>query len=54
MLDYPGPILVDFRVNREENCYPMVTPGKSNTEMIGPVNYDPEIIFTEEYQKNKK
>jgi acetolactate synthase-1/2/3 large subunit len=55
MLDYDGPILVDFRVNREENCYPMVTPGKSNTEMIGEFNYDPKIIFTKEWkEKNNK
>ena len=53
MLNYDGPILVDFRVNREENCYPMVTPGKNNTEMIGVVNYDPEIIFTEEWKQKK-
>jgi acetolactate synthase-1/2/3 large subunit len=54
MLNYNGPILVDFRVNREENCYPMVTPGKNNTEMIGIMNYDPKIIFTEEWKNKKK
>lgn len=53
MLNYDGPILVDFRVNREENCYPMVTPGKSNTQMVGVVNYDPKIIFTEEWKQKK-
>ncbi|MCS6960043.1 MAG: biosynthetic-type acetolactate synthase large subunit [Pseudanabaenaceae cyanobacterium SKYGB_i_bin29] len=35
ILDYPGPILVDFRVKRDENCYPMVPPGASNSEMVG-------------------
>lgn len=54
MLDYNGPIVADFVVNREENCYPMVTPGKNNSEMIGVVNYDPKIVFTEEWKKNKK
>lgn len=54
MLNYNGPILVDFRVNREENCYPMVTPGKNNTQMIGDVKYDPEIIFTENWKKKVK
>lgn len=54
MLSYEGPILVDFRVNREENCYPMVTPGKNNTEMTGPVVYDPDIIFTEEWKNKAK
>lgn len=29
------PILADFRVKRDENCYPMVAPGKSNSEMVG-------------------
>ena len=35
MLAYPGPVLVDARVKRDENCYPMVAPGKSNAQMIG-------------------
>lgn len=54
MLEYSGPIVVDFVVNREENCYPMVTPGKNNTEMIGDVKYDPKIVFTEEWKKNNE
>jgi acetolactate synthase-1/2/3 large subunit len=32
---YQGPVLVDARVNKDENCYPMVAPGKSNAQMIG-------------------
>ena len=28
-------LLVDFEVNETENCYPMVAPGKSNSQMIG-------------------
>ena len=35
MLAYNGPVLVDARVKRDENCYPMVAPGKSNAQMIG-------------------
>jgi acetolactate synthase-1/2/3 large subunit len=35
VLDYPGPIVADFRVKRDENCYPMVPPGASNSEMVG-------------------
>lgn len=27
--------LIDCRVTEDENCYPMVAPGKSNSEMIG-------------------
>ncbi len=30
-----GPMLIDVRVRRSENCYPMVPPGKSNAEMVG-------------------
>lgn len=29
------PLLIDFEVNETENCYPMVAPGKSNSQMIG-------------------
>jgi acetolactate synthase-1/2/3 large subunit len=35
ILDYDGPILVDIKVVPDENCYPMVAPGKSNAQMIG-------------------
>ncbi len=35
MLAHPGPVLMDVRVVRDENCYPMVAPGKSNAQMIG-------------------
>jgi acetolactate synthase I/II/III large subunit len=32
-LKYPGPILMDFKVEPEENVYPMVAPSKSLHEM---------------------
>nr|YP_010988233.1 acetohydroxyacid synthetase large subunit [Rhodochorton tenue]WOK79429.1 acetohydroxyacid synthetase large subunit [Rhodochorton tenue] len=32
---YPGPVLLDCHVVEDENCYPMVAPGKSNAQMIG-------------------
>nr|WP_199299039.1 biosynthetic-type acetolactate synthase large subunit [Trichocoleus sp. FACHB-46] len=35
MLAHDGPVLVEARVKRDENCYPMVAPGKSNAQMIG-------------------
>ncbi len=35
MLAYDGPVVLDVRVKRDENCYPMVAPGKSNADMIG-------------------
>lgn len=35
MLAHEGPVLVDVKVTRDENCYPMVVPGKSNAQMVG-------------------
>nr|QUE29281.1 IlvB [Erythrotrichia welwitschii] len=35
IMNYNGPVLADFQVLEEQNCYPMVAPGKSNSEMIG-------------------
>ena len=37
-LNYDGPVLINVRVRRGENCYPMVPPGKSNAQMVGYVN----------------
>jgi acetolactate synthase-1/2/3 large subunit len=31
----PGPVFIDVRVRRNENCYPMVPPGASNAQMVG-------------------
>jgi acetolactate synthase-1/2/3 large subunit len=43
MLAYKGPVLLDARVKKDENCYPMVAPGKSNAQMIGlPERKQPE------------
>jgi acetolactate synthase-1/2/3 large subunit len=35
MLAHDGPVLLDARVKKNENCYPMVPSGKSNAQMIG-------------------
>jgi acetolactate synthase-1/2/3 large subunit len=35
MLAHNGPVLVDAHVTKDENCYPMVAPGKNNSQMIG-------------------
>jgi acetolactate synthase-1/2/3 large subunit len=35
MLAHNGPVLLDAQVTKDENCYPMVTPGKSNAQMVG-------------------
>nr|YP_010851495.1 Acetohydroxyacid synthetase large subunit [Echinothamnion hookeri]WGH14297.1 Acetohydroxyacid synthetase large subunit [Echinothamnion hookeri] len=33
--DYNGPVILNCNVKEQENCYPMVAPGKSNSQMIG-------------------
>lgn len=35
MLAHNGPYLLDAKVRKDENCYPMVAPGKSNAQMVG-------------------
>jgi acetolactate synthase-1/2/3 large subunit len=35
MLAHDGPVLMDVRVTKDENCYPMVAPGKNNAQMLG-------------------
>ena len=35
MLAHDGPCILDVKVKRDENCYPMVAPGKSNAQMLG-------------------
>ena len=35
MIAHNGPVIVDARVTKDENCYPMVAPGKNNAQMIG-------------------
>ncbi len=34
MLDYPGPVIFDCLVAKEENCFPMIPSGKAHNEMI--------------------
>lgn len=35
MLAHDGPVIVNVPVTKDENCYPMVMPGKSNAHMFG-------------------
>lgn len=35
MLAYDGAVLLNVHVIRNENCYPMVAPGQSNSQMLG-------------------
>jgi acetolactate synthase I/II/III large subunit len=34
-LETDGPVLVDVRVTREENTYPMIAPGQPARDMVG-------------------
>jgi acetolactate synthase-1/2/3 large subunit len=34
-INFKGPALIEVIVTEDENCYPMVAPGKSNSQMIG-------------------
>ncbi len=42
MLAHDGPVLVDVHVKKDENCYPMVAPGKNNAQMLGLPNKPPQ------------
>ena len=35
IISNPGPIVIDCLVATSENCYPMIAPGKSNSQMLG-------------------
>ncbi|MFN9405526.1 MAG: biosynthetic-type acetolactate synthase large subunit, partial [Dolichospermum sp.] len=35
VLKHNGPVIVNVHVTRDENCYPMVAPGKNNSQMVG-------------------
>jgi acetolactate synthase-1/2/3 large subunit len=34
MLDTPGPVMVDCRVAKMANCFPMIPSGAAHTEMM--------------------
>jgi acetolactate synthase-1/2/3 large subunit len=40
MIDYPGPVIFDCRVEKNENCLPMIPSGKAHNEMILPEELD--------------
>ncbi len=42
MLDHPGPVIFDCRVDKEENCLPMIPSGAAHFEMILPDAADAE------------
>jgi acetolactate synthase I/II/III large subunit len=36
MIDYPGPVIFDCLVAKEENCLPMIPSGKAHNDMLLP------------------
>ncbi len=40
-MEHPGPVLIDFHVKYDENCYPMVPPGAALSETIDQPSYAP-------------
>ena len=41
LLDYDGPALLDMRIDRDENVFPMVAPGAPLDDIIGATNVGP-------------
>jgi acetolactate synthase-1/2/3 large subunit len=35
MLSHNGPVILEVRVTKDEDCYPMIAPGQANTNMMG-------------------
>jgi acetolactate synthase I/II/III large subunit len=45
---YHGPLIIDCQVVEDENCYPMVAPGKSNSQMLGITKISPKQLTKNE------
>jgi acetolactate synthase I/II/III large subunit len=52
MLAHNGPVILDVHVTKDENCYPMVAPGKSNAQMIGLPKQPPKASIEPVYCSN--
>ncbi len=52
MIAHDGPVVVNARVTKDENCYPMVGPGKSNAQMVGLVKQPPQAVQEPIYCSN--
>ena len=46
MIDTPGPVIVDCRVSKDENCLPMIPSGKAHNEMLLP---EPDDDWTRDW-----
>jgi acetolactate synthase-1/2/3 large subunit len=52
MLAHKGPVILNVHVTRDENCYPMVVPGKSNAQMVGLQKQAPKTASEPVYCSN--
>ncbi|MBV6626837.1 MAG: biosynthetic-type acetolactate synthase large subunit [Rivularia sp. (in: Bacteria)] len=52
MIAHDGPVVINARVTKDENCYPMVGPGKSNAQMVGLAKQPPKAIQEPVYCSN--
>ncbi|BAY81221.1 acetolactate synthase, large subunit, biosynthetic type [Calothrix parasitica NIES-267] len=52
MIAHDGPVVVNARVTKDENCYPMVGPGKTNAQMVGLAKQPPKAIQEPVYCSN--
>ena len=50
---YPHPILFDILIIENENCYPMVSPGKTNAVMTGVSYQQEELDIVERLTNNE-
>jgi len=49
MIDTPGPVIMDIRIDPKENCFPMIMPGAAHNEMVlGPNDQAAGIAGIEE------
>ncbi|HEY3813534.1 MAG TPA: acetolactate synthase 3 large subunit [Caulobacteraceae bacterium] len=46
MIETPGPVMVDCRVARDENCFPMIPSGKAHNDMLLAPTDDTVIDFS--------
>ncbi|MEH2164811.1 MAG: biosynthetic-type acetolactate synthase large subunit [Nostoc sp.] len=52
MLAHKGAVILNVHVTRDENCYPMVVPGKSNAQMVGLQKRSPKAAAEPVYCSN--
>nr|YP_009654446.1 acetohydroxyacid synthetase large subunit [Pleurostichidium falkenbergii]QCH39733.1 acetohydroxyacid synthetase large subunit [Pleurostichidium falkenbergii] len=48
---YDGPVILNCKVKEQDNCYPMVAPGKSNAQMIGLVKQSSSFVVENNINK---